>query len=151
MASSSSSRPSALRWKIAVAGFPAAEWRHAEAAVPDRAGQGHVQQAQIFASRSRLRQLEAGLILAQIQHRRERLEIVVKRLVLFTKPGDKRQPDQGYSSPLTCEGDNLHQVLIAFETHLLAGVAVRLGDMLRQPAHQGMLAFQLAGLPAAVR
>ncbi len=42
--------------------------------------------------------------------------------------------------------DDLHQVLIAFQTHLLAGsVAVRLGDMLRQPAYQGMLAFQLAG------
>lgn len=42
--------------------------------------------------------------------------------------------------------DDLHEVLIAFETHLLVGgVAVRLGDMLRQPAHQGMLAFQLAG------
>ena len=85
--------------EIAVAGFPAAERRHAEAAVPDRAGQGHVQQAQIFRQSFRLRQLEAGLIPAQIQHRRERLAIVVKRPVLFTKPGDKRQPDRGYSSP----------------------------------------------------
>lgn len=85
--------------EIAVAGFPAAERRHAEAAVPDRAGQGHVQQAQIFRQSFRLRQLEAGLIPAQIQHRRERLAIVVKRPVLFTKPGDKRQPDQGVFQP----------------------------------------------------
>ena len=67
--------------------------------MPDRAGQGDVQQAQIFRQSFRLRQLEAGLILAQIQHRRERLAIVVERLVLFTKPGDKRQPDQGVFQP----------------------------------------------------
>ena len=85
--------------EIAVAGFPAAERRHAEAAVPDRTGQGDVQQAQIFRQPFRLRQLETGLILAQIQYRRERLAIVVERLVLFTKPGDKRQPDQGVLQP----------------------------------------------------
>ena len=67
--------------------------------MPDRTGQGDVQQAQIFRQPFRLRQLETGLILAQIQYRRERLAIVVERLVLFTKPGDKRQPDQGVLQP----------------------------------------------------
>ena len=67
--------------------------------MPDRTGPGDVQQAQVFRQPFRLRQLEAGLILAQIQYRRERLAIVVERLVLFTKPGDKRQPDQGLLQP----------------------------------------------------
>lgn len=89
--------------KIAVAGLSAAEGRYAEAAVPDRAGQGDVQQAQIFRQPLRLRQFEAGLILAQIQHRRERLAIVIERLVLFAKPGDKRQPDQDIPALLTYE------------------------------------------------
>ena len=42
------------------------------------------------------------------------------------------------------DGDDLHQMLVAFQPHLLAGgVAVRFGDMLRQPAHQRMFALQL--------
>ncbi|MOA09924.1 hypothetical protein D3C78_1297870 [compost metagenome] len=35
-------------------------------------------------------------------------------------------------------------MLIAFEPHLLAGrITVRIGNMLRQPAHQRVFAFQL--------
>ena len=41
-------------------------------------------------------------------------------------------------------GDYLHQVFIALQTHLLTGgIGVRFGNLLVQPAHQRMLAFQL--------
>lgn len=77
--------PQRAEVEIAVAGFPAAERRHAEAAVPDRAGQGHVQQAQIFRQSFRLRQLEAGLIWPKSSTAANVFAIVVKRPVLFTK------------------------------------------------------------------
>jgi len=70
---------------------------------------------------------------------------VIKRLILFTETRNKRQPDQRILQPFRfMDGDDLHQVLIALQAHLLAGgVAIRLGDMLRQPAHQRMFALQL--------
>ena len=70
---------------------------------------------------------------------------MIKRLILFAKTRDKRQPDQRILQPFRfMDGDDLHQMLVAFQAHLLAGgVAIRLGDMLRQPAHQRMFALQL--------
>ena len=136
--------------KIAGAGFIAASGTqrgHAEATVPDRAGQRDVQQAQIFRQALRFRQLQTALILTKIEHRGKRVAIVIKRLILFAETSNKRQPDQRVFQPLRfVDGDDLHQVLIAFQAHLLTGrIAVRFGDMLRQPAHQRMFAFQLAG------
>ena len=70
---------------------------------------------------------------------------MVKGLVLHPVIGDKRQPDQRILQAFRLvNGDDLHQVFITLETHLLARrVTVRIGNLLREPAHQGMLTFQL--------
>ena len=134
--------------KIAGAGLvaaPGAERRNAKAAVPDRTGQRDVKQAQIFGQAFGLRQLHAALSLPQVENGGKGGSVVIKRLILFTETRNKRQPDQRILQPFRfMDGDDLHQVLIALQAHLLAGgVAIRLGDMLRQPAHQRMFALQL--------
>ncbi len=111
--------------------------------MPYRARQRHVEQAQILRQPLRLGQLNALVGLAKIQHRLKGGTIVIEGLVLCPVVGDKRQPDQRILQPFGfMNGDDLHQMLVALQPELLAGgVAVRLGDMLRQPAHQRMLAL----------
>ncbi len=70
---------------------------------------------------------------------------MVKGLILHPIVGNEGQPDQRVLQTFRfVNGDNFYQMFIAFEAHLLAGgIAVRFGDMLRQPTHQCVLAFQL--------
>lgn len=70
---------------------------------------------------------------------------MVERLILDAEIRDKRQPDQRVFQPFRfMNSHDLYQVLIAFQSELLAGrIAVRFKNMLGQPAHQRMLAFQL--------
>ena len=140
--------PQRAQMKIALSALFATateQRRNAQAAVPYRAGQRHVEQAQILRQTFGLCQLNAGLRVAEIEHRLERLAIVVKSLILHAVIGDKRQPDQRiFQAFRLVDGDDLHQMFITLEAHLLAGgIAVRIGNLLRQPAHQGMLALQL--------
>ncbi len=95
--------------------------RDAQAAMPDRTGQRHVKQAQILRQTLRFRQLNAGFRLAEIEHRIESLAVMIIGLILNAVVGDKGQPDQRILETFRfVNGDDLHQMLIALKTHLLA-------------------------------
>ena len=70
---------------------------------------------------------------------------MVESLILDAEIRDKRQPDQRILQPFRfMDSDDFDQMLVAFQPELLAGrVAVGFKNMLGQPAHQRMLAFQL--------
>ncbi|MNE16482.1 hypothetical protein D3C80_1094280 [compost metagenome] len=70
---------------------------------------------------------------------------MIKRLILCTIIRDKRQANQRIFQPFRLvNSDNFHQMLIAFESHLLTcRITVWIGNMLRQPAHQRVFTFQL--------
>lgn len=70
---------------------------------------------------------------------------MVESLILDAEIGDKWQPDQRIFQPFRfMDGDDFNQMLVAFEPELLTGrIAVGFTNMLGQPAHQRMLAFQL--------
>ena len=140
--------PQRAQMKIALPGLFATateQRRNAQAAVPDRTGQRHVKQAQVFRQTLGFGQLNAGLRVAEIEHRLKRLAIVVKGLILHAIIGDKRQPDQRiFQAFRLVNGDDLHQMFITLKAHLLAGrITVRIGNLLRQPAYQGVFALQL--------
>ena len=89
--------------------------------MPDRTGQRHVKQAQILRQTLRFCQFNAGLRLAEIEHRIESLAVMVKGLILNPVVRDERQPDQRIFETFGfVNGDDLHQMLIALKTHLLA-------------------------------
>ncbi len=114
--------------------------------MPDGTGERHVEQPQVFRQPLGFREFHALLGFAEIQHRLERGAVVVKSLILRAVIGNKRQPDQRVLKPFGfVDRDDLHEVLVTFQTQLLAGcVAVRLGDPLCQPAHQRMFALRLS-------
>ena len=70
---------------------------------------------------------------------------MVKGLILHAIIGDKGQPDQRiFQAFRLVNGDDLHQMFITLKAHLLAGrITVRIGNLLRQPAYQGVFALQL--------
>ena len=101
--------------------------------MPNRTRQRHVKQTQIFRQTFGLREVDAFWRSIKIQNSLKRVAIVIERLILDAEIGDKRQPDQWIFQPFRfVDRDNLHEMFITFETHLLAGgITVWLEDMLR--------------------
>ena len=115
-----------------------------------RAGEGHVEQAQVFAQA-----FGVGLgqvVFGQLQHQPP-LPAIGRQaggLDVFAadraKAGAKRQADHGVFQPLAfVDGDELDQIGIAFQAHhLLVVLAGAFADLALQPADEGLLAFQVA-------
>ena len=101
--------------------------------MPNRTRQRHVKQTQIFRQTFDLREVDAFWRSVKIQNCLKRVAIVIKRLILDAEIGNKWQPDQRIFQPFRfMDRDNLHQMFITFEAHLLAGgITVWLEDMLR--------------------
>ena len=101
--------------------------------MPNRTRQRHVKQTQIFRQTFGLREIDTFWRSVKIQNSLKRVAIVIERLILDAEIGNKWQPDQRIFQPFRfMYRDNLHQMFVAFEAHLLAGgITVWLEDMLR--------------------
>ena len=114
-----------------------------------RARQGDVEQAQVFAQ-ALLFVACLGAI-AHLQHqlapstRRGQVGRFDKTRIEATEAASKRHAHHRILQPLAfVDGDDFQQVGIAFQAHhLLVALLGVFSDLVHQPAHQGLLTFQL--------
>lgn len=118
-----------------------------EPAGVDRAGQGHIEQAQILLQALLIR-LGLGLaVLAQLQPASPILGMIEQLAVVAIHPtavADEGQIDQWIFQPLGfVDGDHLHPFAVALQAQDTFIRALAAGQLFFQMAHQGQLAIQL--------
>ena len=115
-----------------------------------RTRQGHIQQAQVF-TQAFFFKLGLGLV-GDVQHQLALTRCIgqVKMFLFFgVEPFEARGKRQTHHGVLEAfagvNGDDLHQIGIAFQAHhLVVRLGGVFGNLVEQPTDQGLLTFQIA-------